>query len=69
MNSINSTIFKCIAKYNDLQSLSDAMRVECLVTLRSYAGERVNMLVPFKDPVVSTDKLPNMVAWYRFETS
>ena len=28
-----------------------------------------NMLVPIKDPVVPTDKLLNMVAWYRLETS
>ena len=27
------------------------------------------MPVPLKDPVVPTDKLPNMVAWYRLETS
>ena len=28
-----------------------------------------NIPVPVKDPVVPTDKLPNMVAWYRLETS
>ena len=28
-----------------------------------------NMPVPIKDPVVSTDKLPSMAAWYRLETS
>ena len=28
-----------------------------------------NMLVPDKDPIISTDKLPTMVAWNRFETS
>ena len=28
-----------------------------------------NMLVPVKDPVVLTDKLPSMVAWYRLKTS
>ena len=27
------------------------------------------MLIPVKDPVVPTDKLPNIVAWYRLETS
>ena len=28
-----------------------------------------HMPVPVKDPVVPTDKLPSMVAWYRLETS
>ena len=28
-----------------------------------------NMPVPVKDPVVPTDKLPSMVAWYRLQTS
>ena len=28
-----------------------------------------NMPVPLKDPVVPTDKLPSMVAWYSLETS
>ena len=35
-------VLKCIAKCNDLQSLSDAMQVEHLVTLRCYTGKRVN---------------------------
>ena len=27
------------------------------------------MTIPFKDPIVPTDKLPIMVTWYRLETS
>ena len=39
---INTIRFKCIAKCINLQSFSDAMWFEHLVTLRCYAGERVN---------------------------
>ena len=28
-----------------------------------------NMLFPVKDSLVPTDKMPNIVAWYRLETS
>ena len=28
-----------------------------------------NVPVPAKDPVVPTDKLPNMIVWYRLQTS
>ena len=33
-------VFKCIAKCNDLQLLSDTMQVKHLVALRCYVGKR-----------------------------
>ena len=38
---INTIRFECIVKCINLQLLSDAMQVECLVTLRCYVGKRV----------------------------
>ena len=44
--------------------------ISLLDTMNTFENFNIiNMQIPVKDPIVLTDKLPSMVAWYRLKTS